>query len=106
MPTPRPWAFPELHLMENAGRCLARRITNNNDPCKVTIYAGNGGNGGDGFVAARYLLNKGFEVEILLLSDPSLIKSTEARLNWEVLERISKGTSPLKLEYYQRFNFS
>ncbi len=90
--------IPRTSLMENAGRCLAQRITQNNDPCKVAIYAGNGGNGGDGFVAARYLLNKGFEVELFLLSDPSLIKSDEARLNWEVLERISKGTSPLMLE--------
>lgn len=90
--------IPRTSLMENAGRCLAQRITQNNDPCKVAIYAGNGGNGGDGFVAARYLLNKGFEVELFLLSDPSLIRSDEARLNWEVMERISKGTSPLKLE--------
>ncbi len=89
--------IPRTSLMENAGRCLARRISQNKDPCKVTIYAGNGGNGGDGFVAARYLLNKGFEVELFLLSEPSLIKSSEARLNWEVLQRISEGTSPLML---------
>jgi ADP-dependent NAD(P)H-hydrate dehydratase / NAD(P)H-hydrate epimerase len=84
--------------MENAGRCLAQRITQNRDPCRVAIYAGNGGNGGDGFVAARYLLNNGFEVEIFILSDPALIKSDETRLNWEVLERISKGTNSLKIE--------
>ncbi|NYB51801.1 MAG: NAD(P)H-hydrate dehydratase [Methanobacteriaceae archaeon] len=90
--------IPRTSLMENAGRCLARRITQTRDPCKVSIYAGNGGNGGDGFVAARYLLNKGFEVEVFLLSEPSLIKSREALLNWKVLEEISKGTSPLTLE--------
>jgi NAD(P)H-hydrate epimerase len=90
--------IPRTSLMENAGRCLAQRIIQNRDPCKVAIYAGNGGNGGDGFVAARYLLNEGFEVEVFLLSDPSSIKSKETKLNWEVLEKISKGTTPLKLE--------
>jgi NAD(P)H-hydrate epimerase len=89
--------IPRTSLMENAGSCLARRIINNRNPCKVTIFAGNGGNGGDGFVAARYLLNKGFEVEVFLLSDPSLIKSPETRLNWDVLKKMSKGTNPLSL---------
>ncbi len=90
--------IPRTSLMENAGKCLANRIIKNRDPCKVAIYAGNGGNGGDGFVAARYLLNKGFEVEIFFLSLPELIKSEETRLNWEVLEKISGEISPLKIE--------
>ena len=90
--------IPRTSLMENAGRCLAQRIIQNRNPCKVAIYAGNGGNGGDGFVAARYLLNKGFKVEVFLLSDPSSITSKETRLNWEVLEKINKGTTPLMLE--------
>lgn len=67
--------IPRTSLMENAGRGLSQVISQHKEPCKVTIYAGNGGNGGDGFVAARYLLNMGFEVEVYLLSDPALIKS-------------------------------
>ena len=59
--------IPRTSLMENAGRCLSNVITNYKKPCKVAIYAGNGGNGGDGFVAARYLINHGFEVEVFLL---------------------------------------
>lgn len=90
--------IPRTSLMENAGKCLARKIARDRRPCKVTIFAGNGGNGGDGFVAARYLLNQGFEVELFLLTHPSLIKSEEARLNWEVLQQISRGFGPLKLE--------
>jgi ADP-dependent NAD(P)H-hydrate dehydratase / NAD(P)H-hydrate epimerase len=85
-------------LMENAGKCLARKIARDHRPCKVAIFAGNGGNGGDGFVAARHLLNQGFEVEIFLLTHPSLIKSEEAKLNWEVLQQISRGLGDLKLE--------
>lgn len=90
--------IPRTSLMENAGSCLARRIINNRNPCKVAIFAGNGGNGGDGFVAARYLINNGFEVEVFFLSDPSLIKSPETRLNWDVLEQMNKGTNPLALK--------
>jgi yjeF C-terminal region, hydroxyethylthiazole kinase-related/yjeF N-terminal region len=90
--------IPRTSLMENAGRCLSNVIINHKEPCKVAIYAGNGGNSGDGFVAARYLINRGFEVEVFLLSDPALIKSSETRLNWEVLQSINQGTSPLRLE--------
>jgi len=90
--------IPRTSLMENAGRCLSNVIINHKEPCKVAIYAGNGGNGGDGFVAARYLINRGFEVEVFLLSDPVLIKSREASLNWEVLQAMDQGTSPLRLE--------
>ena len=90
--------IPRTSLMENAGRCLSNGLTKYKEPCKVAIYAGNGGNGGDGFVAARYLINRGFEVEVFLLSDPALIKSREASLNWKVLQSMNQGTSPLKLE--------
>jgi len=90
--------IPKLSLMENAGRCLAEVISKISDPCKTVIFAGNGGNGGDGFVAARYLLNKGFEVDVVLLSHPSRIKSLEACANLEVLQKISMGLSPLNIE--------
>ena len=55
-------------------RCVAKKIIKILKPCKVAIFAGTGGNGGDGFVAARYLLNKGYEIEIFLLGHPSRIK--------------------------------
>jgi ADP-dependent NAD(P)H-hydrate dehydratase / NAD(P)H-hydrate epimerase len=89
--------IPRSSLMENAGRCLAHIISEISKPCKVVIFAGNGGNGGDGFVAARYLLNWGFKVEVYLLSHPSRIKSKESRANWEVLQKISIGLNPLKI---------
>ena len=54
-------------LMENAGKCIAEKLFEISKSGKVSIFAGTGGNGGDGFVAARYLLNKGFEVDIYLL---------------------------------------
>ena len=63
----------------------------------MAIFAGNGGNGGDGFVAARYLLNNGFEVEIFLLGHPSRIKSMESLKNWEVLKKLNLEMNSIEL---------
>lgn len=84
-------------LMENAGRCIADYIINNSKPCKVVLYAGSGGNGGDGFVAARHLINNGFEVEIFLLTRPEQIKSNEALKNLKILQNMHSLISPLKI---------
>ena len=75
-----------LTLMENAGRCIANKIFDISKPCKVTIFAGTGGNGGDGFVAGRHLLNNGYEVDVYFLGHPLDIKSPESLKNWEILK--------------------
>jgi len=89
--------IPKSSLMENAGRCVAKKIFKISKPCKVAIFAGTGGNGGDGFVAARYLLNKDFEAEIFLLGHPSRIKSPESLNNWEVLQKINVEMNQIKI---------
>ena len=50
-----------LVLMENAGKGLAEFIWNierESGKSKIIIFAGKGGNGGDGMVAARHLANR------------------------------------------------
>jgi hydroxyethylthiazole kinase-like uncharacterized protein yjeF len=56
-----------LQLMENAGRNVAEEVAKRFPRGqRVVIFCGLGGNGGDGFVAARHLLNLGFEVMVVL----------------------------------------
>lgn len=90
--------IPKSSLMENAGKSVADHIIDTLDPCKVAIFAGTGGNGGDGFVAARHLLNNGYNVELFLLGHPERIKSHETLQNWTAIENISSGLNSLKLE--------
>lgn len=87
-----------LCLMENAGKSLAQEISYINAPGKVIIFTGSGGNGGDGFVAARHLLNRGFKVKIILLTHPSQIKSKDSLQNWKVMENVSPYLSDLEIE--------
>ena len=54
--------IPGIVLMENAGRGIASEMLRSYPDIltgKVAIVAGRGNNGGDGFVIARYLFNRG-----------------------------------------------
>ena len=77
-----------LQLMETAGRNVADEIAARFQPkkTKVAIFCGSGGNGGDGFVAARYLTCLGFKVEVILAAKASNITSESARRNWIALQ--------------------
>ena len=77
-----------LQLMETAGRNVAEEIAARFQPKKtrVAIFCGSGGNGGDGFVAARYLACHGFKVEVILAGKASDIISESAKKNWVALQ--------------------
>ncbi len=57
--------------MENAGRAVADEIVRRYGARPVTVLAGPGNNGGDGFVAARYLRAWGWPVDISILREGS-----------------------------------
>jgi len=86
--------------MESAGKSLAEEVGKIavytfSKPVKVVIFTGSGGNGGDGFVAARYLLNRGYDVDIYMLKDN--IHSKEAKANLEILKNMKPRLSRLKI---------
>jgi hydroxyethylthiazole kinase-like uncharacterized protein yjeF len=74
-----------LQMMENAGSAVAQQIATRFKlgEQRVVIYAGLGGKGGDGFVAARHLAGAGFKVTVILVGRPEDIHHKEAKKNWD-----------------------
>jgi NAD(P)H-hydrate epimerase len=65
--------------MENAGTAVADYIRRHAFGQKrITVFCGKGNNGGDGFVAARVLQERGNEVQVILLADPAELKGDAA----------------------------
>ena len=64
-------AYPELLLMEMAGRGIAKIINDkySKDVSNISIFCGKGNNGGDGFTAARFLDMWGYNVEIIFTAN-------------------------------------
>jgi len=76
---------PRKQLMESSGNAVARAVRDRTEPGDaVTIVAGRGNNGGDGFVAARFL--EGFDVTTLLLGRAETITTEIAHENWAALQ--------------------
>src|SRR5437868_14274745 len=82
--------IPSLVLMENAGRqTVAAMEAMYGDLLErpVAILCGRGSNGGDGFVVARTLTQRGVNVAVILLRQVSEVRS-DARVNLEILGRL------------------
>ena len=82
--------IPSIVLMENAGRQAVAAMEAAYDDLatsQVGVLCGRGNNGGDGFVVARTLVQRGIDVGVFLLGSVSEI-SGDARINLEVLGRI------------------
>jgi hydroxyethylthiazole kinase-like uncharacterized protein yjeF len=71
---------PGITLMECAGAAVADAISARFPAgSRVAVVAGPGNNGGDGFVAARLLRERGYRPEILFAGDPRKLKGDAAR---------------------------
>jgi hydroxyethylthiazole kinase-like uncharacterized protein yjeF len=70
---------PGSVLMENAGRAVADAVQAHHVAARrIVVVAGPGNNGGDGFVAARILAERGYAVRVLLIGDRARLKGDAA----------------------------
>ena len=82
-----------LQLMENAGRNIAQEVISRLPKGKIAIFCGLGGNGGDGFVAARHLLTAGYNVTVILAGKARDINHEAALQNWLILQPLQDKLS-------------
>lgn len=94
------FAIPGLVLMENAGRgatdvLLDRLRPAPHDP--ILVVAGGGNNGGDGFVIARHLHNRGHRVRVAIKGRPADFRGLgDAAVNYLVVEKLGLPVVPLE----------
>lgn len=82
--------IPSVVLMENAGRQAVAAMEAAFEglaASHVGVLCGQGNNGGDGFVVARTLIQRGIEASVFLLGTVSEVRG-DARTNIEILGRI------------------
>jgi hydroxyethylthiazole kinase-like uncharacterized protein yjeF len=70
-------------LMDRAGRAVAEAAWRFGGGRPVLILCGPGNNGGDGYVAARYLKAQGARVRVAALADPRSDVAIRARAGWD-----------------------
>ncbi len=91
------YGIPGVVLMENAGRGAAEVILKTFPDLprnSVAIVVGKGNNGGDGFVIARYLLNRGIPARVFLLADPRILRG-DAETNRRIFLRMKGEITPV-----------
>ena len=82
--------IPSIVLMENAGRQVVAAMEAMHTDLlerQVAVLCGRGNNGGDGFVVARTLVQRGVDVSVFLMGRVADVRG-DARTNLEILGRI------------------
>jgi hydroxyethylthiazole kinase-like uncharacterized protein yjeF len=82
--------IPSVVLMENAGQQVVAAMESAFGSLagrRVSVIAGRGNNGGDGYVVARCLWQRQCNVVVCLIGDPAGVRG-DARINLDILERL------------------
>lgn len=91
--------IPVEALMERAGAGLAEAAHRFAGNMPALVLAGPGNNGGDGYVAARHLRERGIPVRIAALAEPKSDAARWARSEWgrdvETLDQSTQGAPML-----------
>ena len=84
------YGIPSILLMENAGIAVTEEVLKAADQCstkEILILCGLGNNGGDGFVVARQLHQRGLSVKVRVIGEIAKIRG-DARVNYDILRKI------------------
>ncbi|HZZ33541.1 MAG TPA: NAD(P)H-hydrate epimerase, partial [Phenylobacterium sp.] len=74
---------PGLTLMERAGTAVADTVCARFSKQMTTVLCGPGNNGGDGYVAARLLKDRGWPVEVRSFGTPATQDARAASARWD-----------------------
>jgi ADP-dependent NAD(P)H-hydrate dehydratase / NAD(P)H-hydrate epimerase len=82
-------------LMERAGAALAEAVYRFAGPLPALVLCGPGNNGGDGYVAARWLRERGVDVRVAAMTKPGTEAAEQAMRCWRgETETLASSTSP------------
>jgi len=100
--------IPSLVLMENAGRQVVAAIEAAYEERlagRVAVLCGRGNNGGDGFVVARTLLQRGVDTAVFVIGSLADVRG-DARTNLDILGRLGLTVVEIGDEQTWELHFS
>src|ERR1044071_5262401 len=100
--------IPSLVLMENAGRQVVAAIEAAYEARlngRLAVLCGRGNNGGDGFVVARTLLQRGVEAVVFVIGSLGDVRG-DAKTNLEILGRLGVTVVEINDEQSWELHFS
>src|SRR6478735_7129171 len=83
------YGIPSLQLMENAGAAVADYLATTFSVLltrNILVLCGKGNNGGDGFVVARRLRERGVPPRVILFAEPSAVRG-DAAVNLQLWQK-------------------